>query len=179
MPTVKPKRSRLQSLLDEHVVCSPARRWCKACKTPLAAWRACKNPKWMLWALRELGQIDDGSARLFGCWCCRKMWHLLTDERSRKAVEVAERFAKGRASRKELDAAGIAAWNVANGSNWVNKGFVAVACATNTAGGGGYYAADSCSDAAAANGVSSVAQCDQIRKMWPNPFKRKHTATKE
>jgi hypothetical protein len=43
--------------------------------------------------------------RLFGCACCRQFWHLFADEDSRRAVAVAERFADGRASRGELEAA--------------------------------------------------------------------------
>jgi hypothetical protein len=43
--------------------------------------------------------------RLFGCTCCRQCWHLFTDADSRRAVEVAERYADGRASRADLQAA--------------------------------------------------------------------------
>jgi len=55
--------------------------------------------------------------RLFSCHCVRKtpigngktVWDLLTDERSRNAVEVAEKFAMGKASMNELSAARDAA----------------------------------------------------------------------
>lgn len=43
----------------------------------------------------------------------RKVWDLLTDERSRAAVEVAERFARGSASESELTVARDAAWAAA------------------------------------------------------------------
>ena len=62
-----------------------------------------------LWALRavpdEQAAERDKLARLFACWCLRQVWHLLTDERSRTAIEVAERYAVGEATHDDLKAA--------------------------------------------------------------------------
>ena len=52
--------------------------------------------------------ISDRKLRLFGCACFRQVWHLLTDHRSRKAVEVAEQFADGEATVIQL---GVAAYD--------------------------------------------------------------------
>lgn len=55
-------------------------------------------------------RISDRKLRLFACACARERWHLLTDARSRKAVEVAEQFADGLATAQELDGAWDASW---------------------------------------------------------------------
>jgi len=57
----------------------------------------------------------------FACWCARNtplvggrtVWDLLSDERSRTAVEVKERWIEGKATDKELAAARAAAWAAA------------------------------------------------------------------
>ena len=55
--------------------------------------------------------------RLFAVWCARQVQHLMTDQRSLDALDVAERYANGQATDEELSAAGdaarAAAWDIA------------------------------------------------------------------
>lgn len=57
--------------------------------------------------------LSENAQRKFACWCVRQIWYLLKDARSRVAVEVSERFADGKATAAELDAAWDAAWGAA------------------------------------------------------------------
>jgi hypothetical protein len=75
-------------------------------------WLACTEPYQMLAFLRDNGQLTDRKARLFGVAVCRRLWHLLADERSRTAVEVSERHADGLVGKKPLAAARRAAFTV-------------------------------------------------------------------
>jgi mannitol/fructose-specific phosphotransferase system IIA component (Ntr-type) len=70
-------------------------------------WLACADPDSMFRYL--IGRAGSRKKRLFACACCRHIWHLLPDERCRRAVAVSERYADGLASRAELEQAGQAA----------------------------------------------------------------------
>src|SRR5687768_5654610 len=60
-------------------------------------WRACAEPDEMLIVVD--GRATDQQLRLWCCACVRRVWHRLARaEAGRRAVEVAEAFARGDAS---------------------------------------------------------------------------------
>jgi len=82
-----------------------------------AEWQACNDPQPMLACFwYRLVQADsvgshevpppftasDRKLRLFAVACCRSVWPLVIDSRNRNAVEVAERFADGEATKQEM-----------------------------------------------------------------------------
>ncbi|MBY0455966.1 MAG: hypothetical protein K2V38_01365 [Gemmataceae bacterium] len=62
-------------------------------------WLAGNDPHGMLEFI--LAAASDRKLRLFACACARRVWHLIDDERSRTAVEVAELFTDGLADEVE------------------------------------------------------------------------------
>jgi hypothetical protein len=65
-------------------------------------WLESTDPDKMLTFLRETGTISERKARLFACAAVRRVWHLLTEERSRRAVEAAEGYADDLIPAREL-----------------------------------------------------------------------------
>jgi hypothetical protein len=65
-----------------------------------SVWQSCTR----LWEMLPLVEkrLSDRKRRLFAVACCKRLAHLFLDERSRKALEVAERYADGLASEEEL-----------------------------------------------------------------------------
>src|SRR4051812_21559168 len=62
-------------------------------------WLACADARTILNRLRK---PSGRKLRLFGCACCRSVWTLLADERSRKSVEAAESWADGLLGKADL-----------------------------------------------------------------------------
>jgi hypothetical protein len=63
----------------------------------------CDKPHPMLIYLR--GRVSNRKLRLYACACCRRVWGFLQDGRSRRAVDVAEQYADGLTSYRELKSA--------------------------------------------------------------------------
>ena len=79
-----------------------------------AEWLACQNPGRML--LRSESKATMRKLRLFACACCRRIRHLLTDDRLRRMVEVAEGMADAvvEAAGEDFRAAQQAAFDALN-----------------------------------------------------------------
>jgi hypothetical protein len=76
-----------------------------------AEWLACTSPEAMLHHLTD--RASPRKLRLYAVNCCRRIWHLLTDERCRHAVETAQKFVDGKASVMDLASAGQVVASVA------------------------------------------------------------------
>lgn len=73
-------------------------------------WLAETDPNPMLSCFH--GKVSDRKLRLFIANYCRRIWHLFQDERCRKAIEVAERFADGQVSDEELLQVYVEMWTI-------------------------------------------------------------------
>jgi hypothetical protein len=72
----------------------------------------CERGDWLLWLAKKAG-LDLQPLTLAKSRCAKTVVHLMKDDRSKKAVEVAEKFGLGKATRKELDSAAAAAYAAA------------------------------------------------------------------
>src|SRR5690606_31512598 len=84
--------------------CSEALRFRMQYQTFQEAWQACPRGDWMLWIAQRVG-VDLRTLTRAKALCALTVRHLMKDERSIKACEVAIKFADGEATREELDAA--------------------------------------------------------------------------
>jgi quinol monooxygenase YgiN len=159
-------------ILEQLEACDEAVEWAKGYESLEHAWNECKIPDWMLWLDDNMGLFTDKERRLLACRFVREtpigdgrtVWDLLTDERSRNSVIVAEKFANGEATQEELATASAtawdAAWDAARYAAWYAARYAAWATARDAA---------SATASAAAWDAAWDVQCDIIRS-YGNPF---------
>lgn len=166
--------------------CSDAVRWASAYQTAQAAWDACVRPDWMIWLALKTG-VSERVLWRAEVRMARLVEHLMTDERSRHALDMREAWLDGHATDDEMaaaraaaDAAWVAvatAWDVVAATAETAARIAArvAACATWTATEAAWDAADA---ARAATGIATdVAQvagsvlyrrcADVIRELIP------------
>jgi hypothetical protein len=133
-----------------------------------AEWLACSDLRLMLDFLN--GKASDRKLRLFAVACCWRVWDSLPGVESRRAVEVAERFAdqpnsstlQGElaASHAGADAeTNPQAFDHENPAWWVSRPL----CDT--------YSARECAGWAAGGAVEQAIQTDVLRDVIGNPFR--------
>jgi hypothetical protein len=77
-------------------------------------WLACTDAMKMRECILHNKKVSERKLRLFALACCCRFLHLLTDERSRHALTVAEEFVEGRITHQERAKVAAAAWEAAN-----------------------------------------------------------------
>ena len=82
-------------------------------KTIREAWETCHRGDWMLWLHSKQFPNDIRKLTLAKAYCANTVRHLMTDERSKHAIDVAIKFGYGFATLDELKAAARDALNAA------------------------------------------------------------------
>lgn len=118
-----------------------------------------------LWVLHCILDADR-DMRLFAVWCARQVEHLMEDQRSKDALNVAERFVNGEATDEERNAARNAAWDAAWDAAWSARK-AARAAAWGAARGAAWDAvwAARCAAGDAAGDAAEDAQKEMLKRM--------------
>jgi hypothetical protein len=127
-------------------------------------WLTCTDPGAMERFLQT--RATSRKARLYCCACCRRIWDLMTDQRCRVGVAVAEAYADGHVSLAELRAAhanaaaaaGNYIYNVFNMAEFTTHPDVHL---------NGWVASTAANHA----GGDEEPYCEPLRSIFGNPFR--------
>ena len=144
----------------------------------------CQRGDWILWLFTRMNPNSLREVTLAKAHCVNTVRHLMKDDRSTKAVDVAIAFGECRATRKELDdaadaahaaadAAAYAAAYAADGAAYVAAG-AAYAAAAAAARAAAYAAADAAAYAADAAYVAASAAAKKENKKQTADICRKY-----
>mgnify|MGYP001403117320 CR=1 FL=1 len=192
---------KTKDFLKKYDACSKGAKWALSIGEEMDdVWNAMVEQgkyDWLLWTSTRQGVFQDSSLRKLVCRFIRQtplsngrtVWDLLEDERSRKAVEVAELYADGKATSEELKNVSEAARGAYNDTAADDgASFAAAAAVRASASDHSYAATDAARDTAyatifaaaydtddaAVKAAAKVAQAQMIAEMG-NPFKEERT----
>jgi len=155
--------------------CQEGQVFAEKYNTMAKVWDACPKADWLLWILTAIdAPANDKAQRLFAIWCARHTpMHdgrttsvLLTDPRSIEALEVAERFTHGNATKEELAAAWAAAWDAARAAAGAAAWDAAGAAAWDAARAAARHAAGAEAGAAARDAAGDAARAAAGAAAW-------------
>jgi hypothetical protein len=98
----------IDDFCEGHDACPAGHKWAKStgCQFMEEIWlRTDLRPDWRVWVATREGVLTGRELRIFACHCARMVWDHMPHPASRSAVLTAERFAIGRASVVERQAA--------------------------------------------------------------------------
>ena len=118
-----------------------------------------------LWCLRVRPEHSK-LWRKYAVWCARQVEHLMTDNRSKDALDVAWRHSEGEATDEELAAALAAAWAAAGAAAWAaREAAYAALAASGATRADAWHAARSAWDAWDAVDAAGAAQAQKLREI--------------
>jgi hypothetical protein len=145
-------------------------------RTAEAAWLDCERGDWLTWLITRPAIRDaagDRALRLIACDCAERVLPLYEsrrpgDDRPRRAIEVARRYAEGLASAEELREARCtaAAYAAADAAYAAYAAYADAAYAAYAAADAAYAAADD------AHKAERAAQAEIVRRHVPWPIVR-------
>ncbi|MDD5458363.1 MAG: hypothetical protein PHF37_03115 [Phycisphaerae bacterium] len=181
------KKAEYVNLLETIDACSGALAWTirDGGNTPQDCWNNCPRGDWMLWLIHRLLEPPENEQVLrkftgTKVKCARLVQHLMADGRSLAALDVAERFSEGLATRDELDAAhayAVAAHAAACAAPAHALAAAAAACAASAcalvaacaACAASAPAIAACAASASTEGEKILRKCaDIVRADWPD-----------
>jgi hypothetical protein len=154
----------IEQFCTKHRACKEGKKWALAsCVSMKEVWEKAK-PAWLLWVATRPSVLTDKELRLFAVFAARQVQHLMTDPRSIEAINVAEKYAQGKAAHDELVAARAAA-DAAYAADAAARA-AARAAAYAAADAAAYAAADAAAYAAYAADAAARAEIKESQAAW-------------
>jgi len=145
--------------LKENNACEEVVEWCQG-KTWEEIHETCLRGDWMLWLFTKTNPDDLMALTLAKGHCANTVRHLMKDDRSKNAVDIAIKFGEGKATKKELDSAAAAA---ADDVAYAASSAASYAVASYAASSAASYAVASYAASSAASYASAVASASDAR----------------